>query len=156
MASFPTLLVNVTTAVIDDVLPIAVLGNENIAGLTVNCDETDGAAAPTRTGLELEPEADDEDVVLDAADGTGRLAHPAVRAIHVSITAAERQWLRQWIIETLTSKRLAFSRKQPTQHGRVRGVVSISSARGHRRARGGRRVKCASQPALRRTETVTP
>jgi len=121
MASFPTLLVNVTTAVIDDVLPIAVLGNENIAGLTVNCDETDGAAAPTRTGLELEPEADDEDVVLDAADGTGRLAHPAVRAIHVSITAAERQGVRQWIIETLTSK-------QAIQHGRVRGAVSISSA----------------------------
>ena len=151
MASFPALLVNVTTAVIDEVLPIAVLGNENVAGLTVNCDETDGAVAPMRTGpeLELELEVDDGDVVLDAADGTGRLAHPAVSAIHVSITAAERQGVRQWIIETLTSK-------QAIQHGRVRGVVSISSARGHRRALGGRRVKCASQPALRRTETVTP
>jgi hypothetical protein len=97
MASFPALLVNVTTAVIDDVLPIAVLGNENVSGLTVNCEETDGAVAPMRTPpeLELELEVDDGDVVLDAADGTGRLAHPAVRAIHVTITAAESQWLRQ-------------------------------------------------------------
>jgi hypothetical protein len=133
MAAFPALLVNVTTAVIDDVLPIAVLGNENVAGLTVNCDETAGAGAPPRTGLELELEleldVDDEDVVLDAADGTGRLAHPAVRAIHVSITAAERQWLRQWIIETLTSECLALWAKasNPAWTGARR--VSISSAR---------------------------
>jgi len=40
-------LVNVATALIDDVVPIAVSGNEKAAGLTVNCDEAGGGAAPS-------------------------------------------------------------------------------------------------------------
>jgi len=101
MAALPALLVNVTTAVMVDVLPIAVLGKENVAGLTVNCDEAGGAAAPIEPGMALEldgDDVDDEEVALDATDGRGRLLHPAVSATDASITATETQWLRQWSI----------------------------------------------------------
>jgi hypothetical protein len=93
--AFPVL-VNVATAVIDDVLPIAVLENEKTAGSTVNCDEAGGGAAPK----EPEPELDDGVATLGATgtDGSGRLLQPAVSAVHASITAIESQWLRQWSI----------------------------------------------------------
>jgi hypothetical protein len=87
--AFPVL-VNVATALIDDVLPIAVLGNEKTAGLTVNCDEAGGAAAPK------EPELDDGAATLGATgtDGRGRLLQAAISAIHASITAIESQRLQ--------------------------------------------------------------
>ena len=91
--AFPVL-VNVATAIVVDVLPITVVGNEKAAGLTVNCDEAGGGVAPRNP--ELEP--DDEVVTLGAAGGRGRLRQPAVSAIHASITAIESQWLRQWSI----------------------------------------------------------
>jgi hypothetical protein len=87
-------LVNVATAIVEDVLPIAVLGNEKAAGLTVNCDEGGGGEAPRKPELEL----DDEVVTLGAAGGRGRLLQLAVSAIHASVTAIEGQWLRQWNI----------------------------------------------------------
>ena len=98
MAALPALLVNVTTAVMVDVLPIAVLGKENVAGLTVNCAEATGTAAPAEPGMELELDVDEEEVTLDATDGRGRLLHSAVSATDASITATETQWLRQWSI----------------------------------------------------------
>jgi hypothetical protein len=88
--AFPVL-ENVATAIIDDVLPIAVLGKEKPAGSTVNCDDTGGGAALGKA--ELEP--DDEGVTLGATGGRGRLLQPAVSAIHASITAIESQWLRR-------------------------------------------------------------
>jgi hypothetical protein len=93
--AFPVL-VNVATALIDDVVPIAVLGNEKAAGLTVNCVEIGGGAAPKEPERERE-----EGVVTLGATGTagkGRLLQPAVTANHTSITAIESQWLRQWSI----------------------------------------------------------
>lgn len=87
-------LVNVATALIDDVKPIAVGGNEKAAGLTVNCDDAAGGAAPKKP----EPELDDGVVTLGATGGRGRLLQPAVSTIHASITAIENQWLRQWSI----------------------------------------------------------
>ena len=91
--AFPVL-ENVATATIDDVLPIAVLGNEKAPGLTANWDEAAGGAAPGTAELEL----DDEVVALGASGGRGRLLQPAVNAIHASITAVESQWLREWSI----------------------------------------------------------
>jgi len=88
--AFPVL-ENVATAIIDDVLPIAVLGNEKPPGSTVNCDATGGGAALGKAEL---LELDDEVVTLDATGGRGRLLQPAVSAIHASITAIESQWLR--------------------------------------------------------------
>jgi hypothetical protein len=122
MAALPALLVNVTTAVMVDVLPIAVLGNENVAGLTVNCDEADGAAAPP--GMELETDVDDEEVALDATDGRGRLLHPAVSAIDASITATETQWLRQWSIRDshLKAPRFLAKASNPAWTGARRSV----------------------------------
>jgi hypothetical protein len=79
----------------DDVLPIAVPGNEKTAGLTVNCDAAGGGATPKTTP---EPELDDGAVTLGATGGRGRLLQAAVSAIHSSITAIESQWLRQWSI----------------------------------------------------------
>jgi hypothetical protein len=107
-----------------DVLPTAVLGNENVAGLTLNCDEADGAVAPMKPGLELELEVDEGDVGLDAADGTGRLAHPAASAIHASITATESLWLRQWSIRDSHIQAPCFLAKasSPAWTGTRRGV----------------------------------
>ena len=84
-------LVNVATALIDDVLPIAALGNEKAAGLTVNCDEPGAGAAPE----EAEPEPDDGVTALGGTKGRGRLLQPAVGAIQASNTAIESQWPQQ-------------------------------------------------------------
>jgi hypothetical protein len=94
MAPFPAPLVNVKTPSIDEVLPIAVLGNENVAGLTVNCDEVTGGATPNEPDTEVEevePEPDDGAVTLAGTDGRGRLLQLAVSAIHASIKAIESQ-----------------------------------------------------------------
>jgi hypothetical protein len=85
-------LVNVTTVRIDDVVPIAVLGNENVDGLNVSCDETADAAAPNEPELEPELELEDEALTLDGTGGRGRLLQAAVS---VSNTAIESQWMRQ-------------------------------------------------------------
>jgi hypothetical protein len=124
MAALPALLVNVTTAVMVDVLPIAVLGKENVAGLTVNCDEAGGAAAPIEPGMELELDVDEEEVTLDATDGRGRLLHPAVSATDASITATETQWLRQWSIRDSHLKAPCFLAKasNPAWTGARRSV----------------------------------
>jgi hypothetical protein len=99
MAAFPALPVNVTTALIEDAVPIAVFGNEKAAGLTVNCNGAGAVAAPKEPELELpelEPEPDDGVLTLGASgtNGRGRLLQPAVSAIDASITAIESQWLR--------------------------------------------------------------
>jgi hypothetical protein len=90
----PPVLVNDATATIDDVLPIAVLGNEKAAGLTVNCDEAGDGDAPRKPELGL----DDEVVTLGATGGRGRFLQLAVSAIHASVTAIESQCLREWSI----------------------------------------------------------
>jgi len=61
--AFPVL-VNVATPFVDDVVPIAVAGNEKAAGATVNCDEAGADVAPTET----EP---DGGVGVDALGATG-------------------------------------------------------------------------------------
>ena len=88
--AFPVL-VKVATALMSDVMPIAVLGNEKAVGLTVNCDVAGGVAAPR------EPELTEGGggFTVGAVGGSGRLLQPAVIAIHGSITAIESQWLRQ-------------------------------------------------------------
>jgi hypothetical protein len=88
--SFPVL-VNVATALIGDVLPMAVLGNEKPAGSTLNCDEAGAGVTPKETA----PEPDDGVVALGAATVRGSMRQAAVNAIDVSITAIESQWLQQ-------------------------------------------------------------
>jgi hypothetical protein len=66
--AFPVL-VNVATPFVDDVVPIAVAGNEKAAGVTVNCDEAGAGVAPTET----EPEDGDGVVALGATGGSGTL-----------------------------------------------------------------------------------
>jgi hypothetical protein len=90
---FPEL-ASVATAIIDDVLPIAVSGNEKEPGLTVNWDEAGGGEAPKKPELVV----DDGGLTLGAAGGRSRMRQPATSAIHVSITANESQWLRLRII----------------------------------------------------------
>jgi hypothetical protein len=95
IAEPPALLVNVTTVTIDDVVPIAVLGNEKVDGLNVSCDETADAAAPSAPELELELELEDEALTLEGTGGTGRLLQAAVSEVHVGNTAIKSQWMRQ-------------------------------------------------------------
>jgi hypothetical protein len=66
--AFPEL-VNVATPFVDDVVPIAVAGNEKAAGATVNCVEAGAGVAPTET----EPEEGVEVVALGATGGMGTL-----------------------------------------------------------------------------------
>ena len=66
--AFPEL-VNVATPLVDDVVPIAVAGNEKVAGVTVNCVEVGVGVAPTET----EAEDGDAVVALGATGGIGTL-----------------------------------------------------------------------------------
>jgi len=66
--AFPVL-VSVATPFVDDVVPIAVAGNEKAAGVTVNCVEVGASVAPTET----EFEEGDGVVALGATGGIGTL-----------------------------------------------------------------------------------
>jgi hypothetical protein len=79
--------VNVATALIRDVLPTAVAGNEKAPGSTVNCNGAGGSAAPGVAELAL----DDDGVVTSGATGSGCRLQAAVNGIHGSITAIESQ-----------------------------------------------------------------
>ena len=59
--------VNVATALIGEVVPIAVLGNEKTAGSTTNCEIAGGGATPN-DAPELVP---DDGVAAGAAGDTG-------------------------------------------------------------------------------------
>jgi hypothetical protein len=132
----PALLANVTTALIDDVVPTAVLGNEKAAGLTVNCVVVAGAAgvvAAPRAPEELEMDNGAAVELLDATVGRGRLPQPGVSEVHTSNTAIESQWLRLRSIRDshIKSALLITKASKPAWTRTSAGVNLIRGARAH-------------------------
>src|SRR5215510_13238023 len=88
-------LVSVATALMVDVVPMSVLGNEKAPGSTVNCETAGAGAAPINDPV---LELTDGVLTSGAAGDRGETRQLAASAIQESVKAKEGQRLREWSI----------------------------------------------------------